>query len=278
MELGDYLKVLRSRWWLIALSMLVVLAAFLAVVLFQTPVYQGESQVIVAQQNAGALLLGAPRNTNSAQINQQDVQTQAQVIQSRRIAEMVISTLGLKMSADTLLKHVTANTDGETDIVTIDVLDGSPLRAAQIANAFAEQYVKWSLNSQLASIKAAGDDVERRLANTQQQIVALTPANGNVTGDKEVKLEAAKTLYSSLSANLEQLRINEQLATGSGSVLTSASPNPSRSRSGHFLPTAEGRGPLDAVGRNRSECHRRAHHRSVDAEDGRDGPNPHQLP
>ena len=227
MELRDYVKLIRARWWLIVLSMLIMLAFFLALVLFQPPLYQGEAQVIVSQQNTGALLLGAPRTT-VAQISQSDVQTQADVISSRRIAEQVIQTLRLRTTTDSLLKHVTATTDGETNIVTVDVTDRSPVLAAQIANAFAAAYVSWSLESRQASIKAAADDVQNRLAAAQQQIVALTPANGApLKSDKAVKLEAATTLYASLAANLEQLRINEQLETGFGSVLTSAVPNPS---------------------------------------------------
>ena len=227
MELRDYLKVIRARWWLMVLSTLVVLVASLAFILLQAPSYQGEAQVIVSEQNTGALLLGAPQNTALGQANQAEVQTQAQVIQSRRIAEQVIRTLGLKTTADSLLKRVKAITDGETNIVAIDVTDGSAARSAQIANAFAQAYVAWSLESQLASIKAAGDDVERRLAVAQQQIVALTPANGVARGDKLVKLNAATTRYASLAANLEQLRINQQLETGSGSILTSAVADPS---------------------------------------------------
>jgi non-specific protein-tyrosine kinase len=225
-ELRDYLKVIRARLWLMVLTLVVVVVVFLAVSLSQTPTYQGEAEVIVSEQNTGAILLGAPQSYASNEAVQADLQTQVRVIQSRQLAEQVIGALGLKTTPESLLQRVTASNDGQTNVVTIDAMDGSAVRAAEIANAFAGAYVSWSLDSRLASIKAAGDDVERRLTLAQQEIVALTPPAGGATVEQQVKLDAAKALYASLADKLEQLRINQQLETGSGSILTSAVVNP----------------------------------------------------
>lgn len=234
MELRDYLKVIRRHVWLMVSIVLVALAAFLVVSFLRPPTYQGEAQVIVSGQNPAAIVLGAPQNQASTLAEQAYVLTQARVIQSRGLAEQVILTLGLKTTPDSLLKRVTASTDGQTDIVTVDAMDGSAVRAAELANAFVDAYVAWSRGRQISSIKAAADDVEQRLAQAQQQIVALTPAAGQaVPGGQQVRLQAVRALYAALADKLEQLRINQQLATGSGSVLSSATVDPVRISPNH---------------------------------------------
>jgi non-specific protein-tyrosine kinase len=220
------MKIIRARCWLIVLSVIVVLAVALTRSLLQTPTYQGQAEVIVSAQNTGAILLGASRDYASDQAVQADVQTQVRVVQSRGLAEQVIRTLGLKTTPDSLLTRVTASNDGQTNVVTIDAMDGSAARAAEIANAFAQAYVAWSRDTRQASIKAAGDDVEQRLNLAQQQIVALASAAAGASVDQQVKLQAARELYASLADKLEQLRVNQQLEVGSGSVLTSAVADP----------------------------------------------------
>ena len=240
MELRDYVKVVRARMWLIALSVVVVTLGAVALSLLQKSAYQGVAQVLVTQQNTGITMLGTPQPQVSSQ-PEGDVQTQIEVIQSPRIVEQVIETLGLNTTVDSLLKRVAVSADTGTSLITrviqIRVTDASAAGAARIANSFAEEYVAWSRESQQASIKAAADDVQLRLAQTQEQMVALeatASAPGASIADK-VKLQAAGSLYATLADKLEQLRIAEQLATGTGSVLSSAavdpvpvSPNPSR--------------------------------------------------
>jgi succinoglycan biosynthesis transport protein ExoP len=229
MELRDYLKVIRARWYLIALGVLVVVGAALAYSYSQKPTYQGQAEVIVLkQQNGGAILLGSAQDQLPSQPDQSFVLTQAQVIQSPALAERVIASLDLSTSATALLQRVTASTDGQSNIVTIDAFDASATGAAETANAFAEAYVTWSRDSQVESIKAAGDQIEQRLKETQARVDALTRPKGGVTAATTSDLRIAEALRATLAAKLEQLRINQELATGSASVLASAvvDPNP----------------------------------------------------
>lgn len=226
MELRGYLKTVRARIWLLIVTVVVIVAIGLAVSLSQRPLYRGEAEVIVSAQNTGAILLGASRDYSSVQAVQADVQSQVRVIQSRGLAEQVITRLGLDTTTGSLLGRVTTSNDGQTNVVSIEAVDGSPTRAAEIANAFAEAYVAWSRDSRQASIKAAGDDVEQRLLLAQEQIVALASSADHATVEQQVKLQAARVLYASLADKLEQLRVNQQLDVGSGSVLTSAVADP----------------------------------------------------
>jgi capsular exopolysaccharide synthesis family protein len=225
MELRDAVKVLRARIGLIALSVVLVAVAAVAYSLSQKPAYQGVAFVLVAQQDAGVTILGTPQPDQQYQPGRDIVQTQVEVINSPRIAGQVVETLGLNESASSLLKRVTASADTGTNNIEILAIDPSAAGAARIANAFAEAYVAWSRDNQSASIKTAADDVQRRLDQAQKQIVAIEQTVTASPSD-QARLQAARDLYTSLADKLEQLRIAEQLATGAGSVLASATPDP----------------------------------------------------
>jgi capsular exopolysaccharide synthesis family protein len=224
-DLGHLIRIFVNRRKLVAACLIAVTGAALIVSLLQTPEYQAQSQVLVANQNTGTTLLGSVQTQSSSQ--ERDFQTQVGVLQSRPIADAVITSVGLDMTAQDLLKQVAFLTESGTNIATIEVTDTSPDRAAQIANAFADSYVAWSRDLRRASIRAAVDDVEARLSETQQDIARLeSQTSGTATADEQVSLEAAKSLYATLSEQLVQLQINEQLETGSGSILATASPDP----------------------------------------------------
>jgi capsular exopolysaccharide synthesis family protein len=221
MELRDYLKVMRTRAWLIVLSVVLVTAAAVGYSAVQTRSYQGVATILVTEQDTGFTMLGTPQPQQSYQPGRDLVQTQVEVIQSSRIAQRVVSTLSLNESVRGLMERVTASADTGTNNISIRAIDGSPAAAARIANAYAEQYVAWSRESQSASIKTAADDVQVRLADAQQQIVSIERTATSSSSD-QAKLQAARTLYGTLADKLEQLRIAEHLATGAGSVLASA--------------------------------------------------------
>lgn len=229
MEPKDYLQVIRSRLRLIALSVGVVVAGAMVLSLLQRPAYEGVAEIVVAQQNTGLTVLGTRQEQTSYQPGRDDVETQVQIVRSPRTASRVKEILELPDSVGGLLSRVDASADTGTNIISIRVTDSSAPRAAAIANAFAEAYIEWSRESQRESIKAAADDVEARLVQAQEEIVEIEPtATGpGATVAQQVKLEAARSLYANLADSLQGLRIAEQLATGKGSLLTSATVDPS---------------------------------------------------
>ena len=212
---------------MVLLAAAIVTLISVVVSFLQAPSYQGEATLLLTQQNAGTTLLGAPQPQLSNQ-PEREVQTQIDVMRSRGLMAKVIGTLNLATTPTDLLKRVNVSANGETNIVTIDVKDKSASRAADTANALADAYVSWSRDFQRGSIQAAINDVQERLASAQQQIVSIetvSPA-GSSQGAKQVKLQAAQSLYATLADKLEQLKINQRLATGSGSVLAKAVVDP----------------------------------------------------
>jgi len=224
-ELRAYLKVLRARVKLIALCVAVVTLGALGFSLLQKPAYEGVAMVLVTESDTGLTVLGTPQAQQSYTPGRDIVQTQVEVIQSARIAQQVITDLGLHETAAGLLTRVTATADTGTNNISITAQDSTADGAAKIANGFATAYVAWSRETQSGSIKAAAEDVQSRLLLAQKSIASIQATATSSDAD-QTRLQAARTLYTTLADKLEQLRIAEQLVQGAGTVLSSAVANP----------------------------------------------------
>ena len=76
------------------------------------------------------------------------------MLRSPQVADVVRTQLGLTRSRDSLLSAVHAHVVGASDVVAVTVQDTSAVRAAQLANAFADALVSQrtaSFQSQLAT-------------------------------------------------------------------------------------------------------------------------------
>jgi succinoglycan biosynthesis transport protein ExoP len=118
-------------------------------------------------------------------------------------------------------------------VISIKATDVDQQRAPAIANSMAEAFVAWSRDTKRESIKAAADEVQRRLDEARIEILALgkkivdarsTDKNGAVIKDDSLQAELtiATDLYATLAEKLETLRVNEQLENGSGRVVSVA--------------------------------------------------------
>ena len=232
MELRDYLNVLRARKWVVIQSVVIVTLTAVVASLLQPPTYQGEVKVLISNQDAGAAIFGTSLGELSGQ-PERSLQTQVQLMQLRPLAETTVRKLGLKESPEVLLKRVEVTAVGQTNVVTIKATDVSQERAAAIANSMADAYVAWSRDTKRESIKAAADEVQRRLDEARVEILALgrkivtartTDKNGVVIKDDSLQAELtiATDLYATLAEKLETLRVNEQLENGAGRVVSVA--------------------------------------------------------
>lgn len=223
MELRDYLRVIRSRKWVIVQAALVVAIAALVASILQPKTYQGEAKVLITGQDTGAAIFGTALSDLTNQ-PERGLQTQVQLVQVRPLAETAIRTLGLQESPEQLSKRITVASVGQTNIISVKAMDSSPERAARVANAVATAYVEWSRASKRASIKTAADEVEQRLNAAKDEILALgrkISAQGK-SDELSAELQIATGAYTTLASKLEELRVNEQLEIGSGSVVSPA--------------------------------------------------------
>lgn len=135
MDLRAHLTVVRRSWLLLAIPLVLGLAAALVVLALQTPKYQSTAKVYVSVGNA----------TNANDLSQANSFAQsaaanfAALAQQPYVLQAVRQELRLPLSADRIAKEMTTTVEQDTSIIAIDLLDPSPARAADIANATARQ-------------------------------------------------------------------------------------------------------------------------------------------
>ncbi len=222
MELRDYLAVIRARKWVIIQAVVIVTVTAAVASALMPPVYQGQAKVLVSEKDTGAALLGQVFSEFSQP--ERGLQTQVQLMQIRPLAERTIRKLGLKMTPEQLLTKVEFKAVGQTNIVEITAKAGDAKQAADIANTLADEFVAWSKEYKRESIRAAADEVERRLESAKQEIIDLGREISERGKSDELSAELAIAInsYTDLAGRLEELRIQEQLEAGSGRVVSPA--------------------------------------------------------
>ncbi|NTU65307.1 MAG: hypothetical protein HGB05_18375 [Chloroflexi bacterium] len=134
MELGDYLRILRKRGWIIILTTLLTAAAAWGFSQMQTVEWKSTISVFVRPERIdnGTLLA-----------TKQILRGFVRYIDSLNFSQRVINQLGLDMKPDTLKGKVTIASKDEDYIIQIDVVDTEAAQSERIALEWANQFVQW---------------------------------------------------------------------------------------------------------------------------------------
>ncbi|MBE7189342.1 polysaccharide biosynthesis tyrosine autokinase [Jatrophihabitans endophyticus] len=135
MDLRDYLRVLRKGWPLILAFVVLGLAAGIGLTLSTTKVYEASSQVYIAASSSSSD--AAAQGQTFAEGLAQNAPS---FVSSPSVLKPVISTLGLKMSLQTLKGEVSADAPLNKTLVNLHVSDTDPQRAARIANVLTQEF------------------------------------------------------------------------------------------------------------------------------------------
>ena len=138
-DLRDYLRVLRSRWLLIAVITLVAVGAAAGATLLTTPLYKSTTTVFVsagdAQSNLGSAYTGSL-------LSQQRVQSYVDVAKTRPIAQGIVDQLKLTISPDAVVGMMSVDNPLDTVLLNLSVSSPDPAQAQRIAAAWVEQLSK----------------------------------------------------------------------------------------------------------------------------------------
>ena len=137
MNLQDFLKLLRTRWMIIAVTLLVTLLAAIASTLLTTPLYQASTRLFVSAA-AGSTLAETYQGNR---FSQERVISYTQLLMGNTVAQRTIDKLGLDMTAGELANNVEATAKRDTVLISVQVLDSSPVRARDIANTLSDEFV-----------------------------------------------------------------------------------------------------------------------------------------
>lgn len=137
MDLRHFLRVLRNRWvTLVATTVAIILGSVVYTVL-QTPLYQASTRLFVSSV-AGSSMSDL---YSGNRLSLDRVVSYTQLIMGQTLAQRTVDRLGLDMDSGELRERVTAKSQPETVLIDVSVLDESPVRARDIANALSDEFV-----------------------------------------------------------------------------------------------------------------------------------------
>lgn len=191
-DIRRYLRVLDQRKWTILVFLAVVVGGVTAWTLRQTPIYRATATVQV-DLNAPSVLgreveqvedLG----TGSYWNNQEYLETQYKIVQSREVAKRVAKALNLDQDpdfagppekrrteteiAELLRTRVRAEPVKDSRLFQITVEDADPERARDIANATADAYLEQNVERMLSATVSALDWLTRQSSDLQGELEA----------------------------------------------------------------------------------------------------------
>jgi receptor protein-tyrosine kinase len=137
LTLQDLLKLLRTRWMTICLTTVAGVLVGVAVTFLTTPLYQASTRLFVSASSGSSVAETYQGN----RLSQERVISYAELVQGETLAQRTIDRLHLDMTANQLRSAVHASVKPETVLLNVDVLDQSPVRARDIANALSDEFV-----------------------------------------------------------------------------------------------------------------------------------------
>jgi len=182
----EALRVIRERWWLIAVAFVVCFGISLALASRAQTHYTAKASLLIRPSNLPALIdptqTQAQDSTTLAHIQSDDVS----LATSTPVATLAKQKLGSNRSVGDLQGAVTASADASNDLISISATDTNPTQAAAKANAFANALVSYltasaqaqlvtgqaKLQGELASLPA-GDPGRSAIQQGLKQVIAL---------------------------------------------------------------------------------------------------------
>ncbi len=213
-ELRDYLRVLRERAWVGILVVVVVLGAALAWSYSSTPLFRASSKLVYQTNYLDKTLFGSQVFSDANQ--PRDLETAAQLVQVAQVAEGVKTQLHSPRSAGELQGMISIVSSSTANLIQIDAVSPDAQEAADVANAFAQQFIAFRRDTDRAMVAAA-----RGLVKEQLDGLAPKDASSEYGLMLKDKYESLQILESMQNGGFTQVQI-------AGAPSTAFSPRPVR--------------------------------------------------
>ncbi len=191
-RLREFSKMLRRRWRIVVMVMVLTTAAALASSLSSPKQYEATAKLLLRADEPIEALVGRAPGGGSTADPERETNTKVALIKLETVADRVANKLGLSIPTQELLSQVSAEVEGTSDIVAITVRDRDPRQAARIADGFAEEYVAFRRESAQRSIDEAVALARTRLNSLDP--VARASAEGRQLEARQRELEIASSL------------------------------------------------------------------------------------
>lgn len=203
LDLAELLRVLTERKWVIVVPAVLALGVALYFSLQMTPKYEATAKVLLQNTSLDNALFGAQVFEVTDQ--QRALTTAAGMVTLDSVAQRVKEELGTRRPVESLQQMVTVATAPAADVLSISAVSTSPTEAADIANAFARQFIAYRRDSDRATLRQAA-------AQVQAQLDAMTPQ------------EQSSARGLTLAQKVEELAVLESMQTGGFELIQEAVP------------------------------------------------------
>lgn len=216
--LQHYLGVIRRRRAIVIVAFVVVVGGSVLASYLQTPIYRGTAKVLLQPRSSDSLF------DSSAVVQRLDperaLQTEIQVLKSEPVRDLVRTKIGS-------VPPVSASPILETDVIEVRGDSAVPDRAAAIANAYASAYVDFRRKQTVDDLLAAGQEVQLKVADLQEEIdaledeIAAAPTSRQTTV-RQVVQERKDTLVQQqgiFKQRLDQLQVDAALKSGGAQLV-----------------------------------------------------------
>jgi polysaccharide biosynthesis transport protein len=154
-SLLDYLNVLRRRWWMLLLTVLLVPAVAVALSLRQGPTYKASAEVLLKPRAATD---GQP--SDPARV----AQTAAELARVPEIATRAIRAAGVRdLTPSEFLQQSTASPTLGSDILTLSVINSQPEIAKRLGTAYARTFSAYQHDLDTQELKRTQSALRRQL-------------------------------------------------------------------------------------------------------------------
>lgn len=216
MTLTQFLLILKARWWVAVLALVLTVSTTLGVSLYLPKQYSAKASVVV-DVRANDAITGMPMGGG---MNPGYMATQVDIINSERVARTVVQRLGMDKSpaiqaqwqeatqgqgqlidwlVPLLGKNLEVRPSRESNVVNIQYTGTDPAFAAALANAYAQAYIAVNLDLRVAPARQFAAFFEEqtqaartRLETAQKTLSDYLRSNGMTSADQRLDVETAR--------------------------------------------------------------------------------------
>jgi len=174
--LQDFVKLIRARWVTAAATAIITLLAAIAYTLLQTQLYQASTRLFVSTTGGAS----ATDSYQGNRLSQERVISYTQLLMGDTLAQRTIDKLSLELTPEDLTENISASAKLGTVLIDVDVLDPSPVRARDIANALSDEFVIMARELETPRPGVAPDArvvVEQRASIPDKPVIPKTARN-----------------------------------------------------------------------------------------------------
>jgi polysaccharide biosynthesis transport protein len=153
--LVDYLNVLRRRWWMLVLTVLLVPAVAVALSLRQPPAYKASAEVLLKPPTATGSQPSDPARA---------AQTAAELARVPEVAARAIRAGGVRdLTSPEFLKQSSVSPTLGSDILTFSVTNSEPEVAKLLATSYARTFSEYQHDLETQQLRRTQSAIRRRL-------------------------------------------------------------------------------------------------------------------